>query len=104
MADVLWVTKLHPGADRRAYEEFVRRADYPRVATYPSVHRYRVHRITGTLGGGPPPPYDFVEHFEVESVSAYLADRERAPGRDEFRRHLFGYLQIALALDTEPIE
>ena len=104
MADVFWLTKLHPGADLRAYEEFVRRADYPRVATYPSVRRYRVHRIKGTLTGEPAPAYDFVEHFEVESVQAYQADRERAPGREEFRRQLFGYLRIALPLDTEPIE
>jgi hypothetical protein len=104
MADVFWLTKLHPGADLASYEAFVREADYPRVAAFPSVRGYRVHRIEGTLGGEPPPPYDFVEHFEVESVAAYLADRERAPGREAFRRQLFGFLQLALPLATRLIE
>ncbi len=104
MADVFWLTKFHPQIDLRAYEEFVRRVDYPRVSTYPSVLRYRVHRIKGTLSGDAPPPYDCIEHFQVKDVQSYLVDRERAPGREEFRSQLFGFLQCALPLDTEPIE
>ena len=104
MADLFWLTKLHPGTDLRAYEAFVRNADYPRVATFPSVKRYRVHRITGTLTGEAPPPFDCIEHFEVSDVAAYQVDRERAPGREAFRRELYSYLQVALPLRTEPIE
>lgn len=104
MADLFWLTKLHPGTDLRAYEAFVRDADYPRVAAFSSVKRYRVHRITGTLSGAPPPPFDFVEHFDVTDVDAYQADRERAPGREAFRRELYSFLQVALPLRTEPIE
>src|SRR5574341_498055 len=103
MADVFWLTKFHPGIDLRAYEEFVRRVDYPRVGTYPSVLGYTVHRIKGTLSGDALPPYDCIEHFQVKDVPSYLADRERASGKEEFRRQLFSFLHIAIPLDTEPI-
>jgi hypothetical protein len=104
MPDLFWLTKLHPGADLAAYETFVRRRDYPRVAAFPSVRRYRVHRIKGTLNGEAPPAFDFVEHFDVTDVAAYQADRAAAPGREAFRRELYSYLRIALPLDTEAIE
>jgi hypothetical protein len=103
VADVFWLTRLHPGVDIREYEWFVREEDYPRVAAFGSVRRYRVHRIHGTLTGAPPPPYDCLEHFEVSSVAEYQADRERAPGREAFRQRLYGFLDLALPLRTDPI-
>ena len=84
---------------------FVRDTDYPRVRTYRSVQRYRVHEIKGTITGGPNPfDFDCLEHFTVSDVAAYARDRETAPGRDAFRKQLFSFLRLAVPLEVKTIE
>jgi hypothetical protein len=66
--------KLKPGADRAAYETWVRTADIPGVRRLGSVAGYSVHKATGLLGTNDPAPYDYVEVLDVADPDGFAAD------------------------------
>jgi hypothetical protein len=79
MTLVYWLVRLKPGVTAEAYEEFVRRVDYPAVKRIASIRSYRSARVEGTIPSGGALPFDFIDVTEVDDLAAYLRDLESHP-------------------------
>lgn len=70
---VFFLNTLREEADPNAYEEWIRRVDYPVARRQPAIESYVVTRLDGMLQGGGSPPYQYLEVIEVTSVDEYRA-------------------------------
>jgi hypothetical protein len=70
---VFFLNRLREGADRAAYEAWIREVDYPVARRQDAILSYEVTRLAGTLDGTSPAPYDYLEVLEVTDLDAYRA-------------------------------
>ncbi|MCS6987196.1 MAG: REDY-like protein HapK [Sphingomonadaceae bacterium] len=70
---IIALFNLKPGVDPAEYEAWARTRDLPGVRALPSVEDFRVHRVTGRLGGGAA-PYAYAETIDVRGLDPFLAD------------------------------
>jgi len=105
MPTVVWFSRLQPGADREAYEQWVEQVDYPGAARIPSIQSYRVLRVEGPCVGGPAEAfaYDYVEIATVSSLPAYLRDLEEHPAAQEIIGQITRYAQSVGSAWGEPV-
>jgi hypothetical protein len=81
------LVKLRPGADRQAYEAFIREVDYPVAATRRSIPYYRNHHIRPDTWEPAPAEWDYVEYIQVTDVDEYTAERASKPNAEFVRRN-----------------
>jgi hypothetical protein len=79
MPSVFWFSKLKPGARADEYERWVQETDYRLAQQLTCLAHYRVHRLAGTVEGGGPPPYDYIEVLDVTDIDAYRAAMKNHP-------------------------
>jgi hypothetical protein len=70
---VFFLNKLRPGVDPAAYEEWIRRTDYPVARACPAILSYDVTRVQGTLDGEGTPSISYLEVIEVTDIEEYRA-------------------------------
>jgi hypothetical protein len=70
---VFFLNRLHEGANRTAYEDWIREVDYPVARAQDAILSYEVTRLAGTLDGKSASPYDALAVLEVTDVDAYRA-------------------------------
>lgn len=80
---VFFLNTLHAHVDTADYESWIRRTDYPVARAQPSVLRYEVTKLDGTLDGGAP-SVQYLEVLEVTSIEEY----REALGTPEFKNLL----------------
>jgi hypothetical protein len=97
------LVKLKPGVDPAAYEEFVRRVDYPIAVTRTSIPYYRNHRIRPESWSPGPGAWDYVEYIQATDVAAYDAERAANPNR-EFQRLNPEYVERTVSFWADAIE
>jgi hypothetical protein len=68
---VFWFSKLKPGAEAAAYEQWVRNTDYRLAQGIDCIEHYRVHKLTGLVEGEGKPPFDYIEVLKVRDLEAY---------------------------------
>jgi hypothetical protein len=94
MATVFWFSRLRPGVDADAYEEWVRTVDYAAARRIPSILSYRVYRINGPCLGDMT-PYDYVEVVEITDLEDYRRDIETHPAAQQIGAEIGQYIQSA---------
>ena len=67
---VFFLNKLREGVEPEAYERWVREIDYPTARRDPSVIKYEVSRLEGTLSGDRA-SIDYLEVLEITDIAAY---------------------------------
>jgi hypothetical protein len=67
---VYFLNKLRNGIAPEDYERWVRDTDYPIARRDPSIHRYEVTRVEGTLSDESA-SVDYLEVLEVTDIEAY---------------------------------
>jgi len=77
---VFALLRLKPGAVVEAYEQWVRESDVPVAAATPSIGRYEVHRISGSLDGSDP-AYQYVEVIEITDRAQFAEDMNSEQSR-----------------------
>jgi uncharacterized protein (TIGR02118 family) len=92
---VFFLNKLREGVDPAAYEQWVRRADYPIARRFPSVERYEVTRLDATLDGDPP-AYHYLEVLEITSIDEY----RQTLTTPEFRQLLSEWSQFVASSES----
>ena len=65
---------LKPGVTVADYEAWARTSDIPGVRAIPSVTAYDVHRVTGLFGSDDKPPYQYIEHIQLNGMDGFVAD------------------------------
>ncbi len=72
---VFFLNTLKPGVDPAAYEEWVRRVDYPVARAQPAIETYVVTRVDGHLSPDAEGelPCQYLEVIEVTSIEEYRA-------------------------------
>ena len=71
---VFFLNTLKEGVDPAAYEEWVRRVDYPVARAQPAIESYVVTRLEGHVSGdGASLPCQYLEVIEVTSIEEYRA-------------------------------
>jgi len=68
---VFFLNTLKEGVDPLAYEDWIRRVDYPIARRQPAIVRYEVTRIDGRLNSDEPSPCRYLEVIDVTSVEEY---------------------------------
>jgi hypothetical protein len=71
MSSVFWFSKLKPGVDPVAYEQWVKETDYHLAQGLAVIEHYRVHRVFGPMEGEGRLPYDYIEVLQVRDLDAY---------------------------------
>jgi hypothetical protein len=67
---VFFLNKLRAEADPIRYEAWIRETDYPTARRHPSILRYEVTRLAGTLEDESPTT-DYLEVLEVTDIEEY---------------------------------
>jgi hypothetical protein len=72
---VFFLNTLKPGVDPAAYEDWVRRVDYPVARAQPAIDSYVVTRLEGNLAedATEPVPCQYLEVIEITSIEEYRA-------------------------------
>ena len=74
MDSVIVLFNLKADADPAHYQDWARKRDIVEVNRLPSVDRFRVLRSVGLLGGTEPPPYQYVEIIDLNSMEQFGED------------------------------
>jgi hypothetical protein len=70
---VFFLNTLRGGIAPAAYEDWVRRVDYPVARAQPAIESYVVTRLDGLVTGEGEPPYQYLEVIEITSIEEYRA-------------------------------
>ncbi len=79
---VFFLNTLKEGIDPLAYEDWIRRVDYPVARRQPAIVRYEVARIDGRLNSVDPSPCQYVEVIDVTSIEEYRRSLDGNPELD----------------------
>jgi hypothetical protein len=88
---VFFLNTLKDGVDPAAYEEWVRRRDYPVARAQPAIVSYVVARLEGHVIEGAELPCQYLESIEITSIDEYRAGLdapELAALLDEWREYV----------------
>lgn len=69
MTTMVVLVRLKEGVEPQDYERWVLEGYAPAVGELSSVSDWRNHRVTGLLGTGERPPYDYVVTLEVADLA-----------------------------------
>jgi hypothetical protein len=92
---VFFLNRLREGVDREAYEDWIRRVDYPIATAHGAITNYTVTRIDGTLSGEGTSSFDYLEVIDITDLEAYRA----LGSRPEFGRLLEEWSQFVAEAD-----
>lgn len=95
MPSVFWFSKLKPGADPAAYEQWVRETDYRLAEGINSIRHYRVHKLLGPMEGDGAPPYDYIEVLEVRDLGEYRDALAQDPAIQQILAEIGRFIQGA---------
>jgi hypothetical protein len=70
---VFFLNTLKDGVDVAAYEDWIRRRDYPVARAQPAILSYVVARLEGHVIDGAELPCQYLETIEVTSIDEYRA-------------------------------
>lgn len=101
---VFFLTKLRPGADPKAYEQWVRTVDYPLARGLQTITQYHVTRITGMYQGDDPPPYDYLEVIDITELEPYRKELTTGPKMEAFFKEWGSFIGDYVAIHGEIIE
>jgi hypothetical protein len=73
-ARLIALFNLRPGIAAEAYEQWARTVDLPTVNALPSIEKFEVFRVTGTLVAGEASPYAYAEIIDVRDMAAFGQD------------------------------
>jgi hypothetical protein len=94
---VFFLNTLKDGVDVAAYEDWVRRRDYPVARAQPAISSYVVTRLDGHVVEGTGLPCQYLEVIEVTSIEEYRAGLdapELAALLDEWREYVGGSVAV----------
>lgn len=74
MTTMVVLVRLKEGVEPQDYERWVLEGYAPAVGELSSVSDWRNHRVTGLLGTGERPPYDYVVTLEVADLARLGGD------------------------------
>lgn len=103
---VFFLNTLHEHVEPTAYEDWVRRVDYPVARAQPAIESYVVTRIDGHLDPAEraPLPCRYLEVIEVTSLEEYRAGLDGNPQMEELLREWATYVAGSTMICGEVIE
>ncbi|MEU6699838.1 hypothetical protein [Pseudonocardia sp. NPDC046786] len=100
---VYFLNRLLPGVEPAAYEEWIRRSDYPVARACPAILSYDVTRIDGTLDGAGTPSIAYLEVIEVTDIDEYRA-AGKAPEFAALLAEWASFVELAEAVHGAVVE
>jgi len=101
---VFFLNKLREGVNPEDYERWVREVDYPLARSLPTIERYLVTRLEGSMTGEGELPCDYLEVVDVTDLDDYRASLSEGPEVEEFFRQWSSFVGESVAVYGEVIE
>ncbi len=98
---IIALFNLRPGVSPEAYEHWAKTVDLPTVNALPSIRKFEVFRVTGTLGSAEAAPYAYAEVIDIGAMEVFATDV--ASEKMQTVAAEFGRLAETVFLTTEPL-
>jgi hypothetical protein len=90
--------------DPAAYEDWIRRRDYPVARAQEAISSYVVTRVEGSVSGPDPSPYQYLEVIEITDIEAYRAGMDGNPEFEELLTEWAEFVGESIAVYGEVID
>lgn len=92
MPVVMWFSKLNPGVEPSAYEDWVRTTDYVLAREIECILSYEVHRVEGPFENSIPVDCDYIEIVKITDIDVYRTTLKNHPALDKILAEIDNYV------------